>query len=97
MRNTGAPRTAAIQKRLERHAAERARPRPDLNDLGMHRARVLRTRDGNFLTRVQKLGRVLFEAVEAALGAEIVADAIMIDRANRLIFFDRHPADGIDV
>jgi hypothetical protein len=64
----------------------------------MHGARVLRTRDGfDFFARVQKLGRVLFEAVEAALGAEIVANTIVVDRASGLFFFDRHPADGIDV
>ena len=83
---------------LERHAADRATPRADLTDLGMHRAgvdRVLRHpfRLGLGAEEFLWLGG---ELGPAAAGAEKIRFAVMRVLVRRGLRIDRHAANGID-
>ena len=85
--------------RLERHAAQRAGARPDLDHVGVHRAGVLsawgrRRRLGPW---TEKLRRVISESLDAAFVTEEVANVLMNERPDSVFLLDGHPAHGIDV
>ena len=84
--------------RFERHPADRARARPDLPDLRMHRAGVDRPfRHGLRLRRVlrQELRRVGDEAFAAARRAEVVGAAGVVGPVLGGVRIDVHPADRV--
>ena len=84
---------------LQRHAADRARPRPQLADLRMHWASVdsaLRHRlRRRAVGRSEKFGRVVGELGLAPSRAEIVGPPGMLLPMGRLMGIDQHAADGI--
>jgi hypothetical protein len=71
-----------------------------LPHLGVHRTRVfaleVRRGHGSYWLRGQKLFGVLAKALEAAVAAEVVALAPVIDVTDRACWRDAHTADGID-
>src|SRR5439155_4477456 len=96
--------------RLERHAADRARPRLVAHDFRMHRARVL---DGCFATsgfRLRASGlkpgawslepevllRIRLESLETPFAAEVVGATLIVVLSSGLRRVDRHSADRID-
>ena len=83
--------------RFERHPADRARARPDLPDLRMHRAGVDRpsgTGAGRLVLR-QELRRVGDEAFAAARRAEVVGAAGVVGPVLGGVRIDVHPADRV--
>ena len=84
--------------RLQCHPADRARPRPNLLDLRVHRAGVDRPRVGwgkVSLRRVQVLLGIGREFLTATVRAEVIRRAVVLDAPRLGRRLDRHPTDRI--
>ncbi len=89
-------RLGGHQLRLQRHAADRARARPNLPDLGMHGAGV----DGALRHRLLLPWREIalgigLELLLAPGAAEVIGAASVLGAILCGMGIDRHPADGI--
>src|SRR5215472_940751 len=83
---------------LQCHPADRAGPRPNLTDLGMHRTgvdRALRNGFGGSTVALEVCGRRSQEPFAAAARTEIVATAIEGRTMCRRVRIDVHPAHWI--
>jgi hypothetical protein len=84
---------------FQRHAADRAGARPDLANLGMHRAgvdRAVRHRFGVARAAAQVFFRVGRELGAAAAGAEVIGMAAVRVPVRRGVRIDRHAADRVE-